>query len=78
MGITATLSVMGKIIIILLMFLGRVGPLTFGIILFTTGKSMDEKPAQTPQARATTTSLCDCEKFTGSAVSQSSRAGTGR
>ena len=30
MGITSALSVMGKLIIILLMFCGRVGPLTFG------------------------------------------------
>jgi trk system potassium uptake protein len=34
MGITATLSVMGKVIIILLMFLGRVSPLTFGSAIF--------------------------------------------
>lgn len=34
MGITAALSAMGKIFIILLMFLGRVGPLTFGMALY--------------------------------------------
>jgi len=35
MGITSTLSNMGKIIITFLMFCGRLGPLTFGILLFT-------------------------------------------
>jgi trk system potassium uptake protein TrkH len=34
MGITASLSNIGKIIIILLMFCGRLGPLTFGMALF--------------------------------------------
>ncbi len=34
MGITPTLSNVGKIIIILLMFCGRLGPLTFGMALF--------------------------------------------
>lgn len=34
MGITASLSSIGKLIIILLMFCGRMGPLTFGIALF--------------------------------------------
>ncbi|MBN2023314.1 MAG: hypothetical protein JW809_11045 [Pirellulales bacterium] len=34
MGITATLSNMGKLIVIFLMFCGRLGPLTFGIALF--------------------------------------------
>lgn len=34
MGITASLTNMGKLIIILLMFCGHLGPLTFGIALF--------------------------------------------
>ncbi|MCG3178816.1 MAG: Potassium/sodium uptake protein NtpJ [Phycisphaerae bacterium] len=34
MGITPTLTNMGKLILILLMFCGRLGPLTFGIALF--------------------------------------------
>jgi trk system potassium uptake protein TrkH len=34
LGITANLTHMGKIVIILLMFCGRLGPLTFGIALF--------------------------------------------
>lgn len=33
-GITSDLSVLGKIIVMILMFLGRVGPLSFGMILF--------------------------------------------
>lgn len=34
MGITASLSAMGKAVIILMMYIGRVGPLTFGMALF--------------------------------------------
>jgi len=34
MGITASLTDVGKVIIILLMFFGRLGPLTFGMALF--------------------------------------------
>ncbi|MBN3040138.1 MAG: TrkH family potassium uptake protein, partial [Candidatus Omnitrophica bacterium] len=34
MGITAALSVLGKLIIILMMYIGRVGPLTFGTALY--------------------------------------------
>ena len=33
-GITAQLTPLGKLILVLLMFIGRVGPLTFGIALF--------------------------------------------
>ncbi|MBN2737500.1 MAG: hypothetical protein JXR70_11005 [Spirochaetales bacterium] len=33
-GITSTLSIAGKIIIIILMFIGRIGPITFGMALF--------------------------------------------
>ena len=34
-GITGSLSFLGKIIIIILMFIGRIGPITFGIVLFS-------------------------------------------
>jgi trk system potassium uptake protein TrkH len=34
MGITASLSVLGKMVVIFLMFCGRLGPLTFGMALF--------------------------------------------
>jgi len=34
MGITAALSVLGKLVIILLMYIGRVGPLTFGMAFY--------------------------------------------
>lgn len=34
MGITGDLSVLGKLIVIVMMFLGRIGPLAFGITLF--------------------------------------------
>ncbi|HBG61968.1 MAG: hypothetical protein A2Y03_07060 [Omnitrophica WOR_2 bacterium GWF2_38_59] len=34
MGITATLTVLGKLIIILMMYIGRVGPLTFGMAFY--------------------------------------------
>lgn len=34
MGITAELSNLGKIIIVFMMFIGRIGPLTFGLALF--------------------------------------------
>lgn len=34
MGITATLTVLGKLVIILLMYIGRVGPLTFGMAFY--------------------------------------------
>ncbi len=33
-GITGSLSFLGKAIIIILMFIGRIGPITFGIVLF--------------------------------------------
>jgi trk system potassium uptake protein len=39
MGITASLTAVGKLIIILLMFAGRLGPLTFGMALFSTTAS---------------------------------------
>ena len=34
MGITGDLTVVGKLIIIVLMFLGRIGPLSFGMVVF--------------------------------------------
>lgn len=43
MGITATLSTIGKIIIILLMFCGRLGPLTLGMALFGRAPVHDKK-----------------------------------
>ncbi|MFH0919550.1 MAG: potassium transporter TrkG [Fibrobacterota bacterium] len=43
MGITATLSNVGRVIIILLMFCGRLGPLTFGMALFGAPNTHDEK-----------------------------------
>ncbi|MFA4986009.1 MAG: potassium transporter TrkG [Candidatus Brocadiia bacterium] len=44
MGITATLTAMGKIIIILLMFCGRVGPLTFSSAMLGHVLAEPEKP----------------------------------
>ena len=43
MGITSSLTVLGKIIIILLMFCGRVGPLTFGAALFCSSAVHEEE-----------------------------------
>ncbi|HOV14605.1 MAG TPA: potassium transporter TrkG [Spirochaetota bacterium] len=43
-GITGNLNIMGKIIIITLMFIGRLGPITFGVILF--GRKEDKKNAE--------------------------------
>lgn len=40
-GITGDLSNLGKIFIVLLMFLGRIGPLSFGLALFN---SEEEEP----------------------------------
>ena len=34
MGITTALTVLGKLVIILMMYIGRVGPLTFGAALY--------------------------------------------
>lgn len=42
MGATGSLSVMGKIIVILLMFLGRIGALTFGLSLLKEDNPDDE------------------------------------
>ncbi|MGA1793732.1 MAG: TrkH family potassium uptake protein [Thermoplasmatota archaeon] len=38
MGFTSQLTILGKIIVILLMFVGRVGPLTFGMAIFVKSK----------------------------------------
>ena len=46
MGITSGLSVIGKIVVILLMFCGRVGPLTIGTALF--GNSPEEEKEEHP------------------------------
>lgn len=40
-GITGDLTVMGKLIVVMLMFLGRVGPLSFGMMVF---RPSDVKP----------------------------------
>jgi trk system potassium uptake protein TrkH len=42
-GITGSLSVLGKLIIIVLMYCGRLGPLTFSIALFLKGSETDDK-----------------------------------
>jgi trk system potassium uptake protein TrkH len=42
-GITAQLSSMGKIVITFLMFVGRLGPLTFGMSLFLRQKTVEEE-----------------------------------
>ncbi len=42
MGITSSLSFMGKVIIIILMYIGRVGPLSLGIALFESSKDDKE------------------------------------
>ena len=46
MGITAALSTWGKLIIIALMFLGRVGPLTLGLAFFQTQKTAAVRPLE--------------------------------
>jgi trk system potassium uptake protein TrkH len=43
-GITAALSNIGKLILIFLMFCGRLGPLTFGIALFSHSHPGDDDP----------------------------------
>lgn len=48
-GITAQLSDIGKIVIIVLMFLGRLGPLTFGVALMAPTKNGEEQPEPTRQ-----------------------------
>lgn len=46
MGITAELSTWGKLIIIALMFLGRIGPLTLGLAFFQTQKTAAVRPLE--------------------------------
>jgi trk system potassium uptake protein TrkH len=41
MGITAGLSLLGKLIIIVLMFIGRIGPLTIGLAIFSKKEEPD-------------------------------------
>ncbi|MGL4799928.1 MAG: TrkH family potassium uptake protein [Cellulosilyticaceae bacterium] len=43
LGITSQLSVIGKIIIIILMFIGRLGPITMGVALVVRQRKMTEK-----------------------------------
>ena len=43
-GITGDLTVVGKLIVIFMMFLGRIGPLSFGMVVF--------KPSEAPGAKA--------------------------
>lgn len=42
-GITGVLSPIGKLIVIMLMFVGRLGPLVFGIALFLPSNTMDNE-----------------------------------
>ena len=42
-GITSTLTNLGKLVITFLMFVGRLGPLTFGISLFLGRASMEPR-----------------------------------
>jgi Trk-type K+ transport system membrane component len=42
-GITSTLSLIGKYIIIVLMFIGRIGPIAFGVVLLNRRKNQDLK-----------------------------------
>ncbi len=42
-GITSTLSMYGKYIIIVLMFIGRIGPIAFGVVLLNRRKNQDLK-----------------------------------
>jgi trk system potassium uptake protein TrkH len=42
-GITSTLSIFGKHVIIVLMFIGRIGPIAFGVVLLNRRKSQDFK-----------------------------------
>ncbi len=48
-GVTGDLTDLGKIVVIGLMFVGRLGPLTFGLALFG-GGGTEELPADTPVA----------------------------
>lgn len=45
-GITGELSVLGKIIIIFMMFLGRIGPLSFGMVVFHSSDAPEAKAKQ--------------------------------
>lgn len=42
-GITGSLSALGKILIIFMMFLGRIGPLSFGMVVFSPSESTKVK-----------------------------------
>lgn len=43
MGITSSLTGIGKFIIVILMFIGRIGPITFGIVLFNRDNNRTEE-----------------------------------
>lgn len=48
-GVTGDLTDLGKLVIVAMMFVGRLGPLTFGLALFGGGEeSTDEPPKPVP------------------------------
>lgn len=49
LGVTAKLTFAGKIVIILLMIIGRLGPITISIALFKKHKEIKQQKAQYPQ-----------------------------
>lgn len=49
LGITSKLTLAGKIVIILLMIIGRLGPITISIALFKKHKEIKQTKAQYPQ-----------------------------
>ncbi|MBQ2836261.1 MAG: hypothetical protein IJE68_05455 [Clostridia bacterium] len=49
LGITSKLTFAGKLVIILLMIIGRLGPITISIALFKKHKEMKQQKAQYPQ-----------------------------
>ncbi len=49
LGITSKLTFAGKIVIILLMIIGRLGPITISIALFKKHKDVKQQKAQYPQ-----------------------------
>jgi trk system potassium uptake protein TrkH len=49
-GITADLSVWGKLVIIVTMYIGRIGPITLGFLLFT-GKNSHTEGMELPEKK---------------------------
>ena len=49
LGITSKLTIAGKIVVIMLMFIGRLGPITISIALFKKHKENKQPKAQYPQ-----------------------------